>query len=96
MSAQPRPRPASDYRNGDASHEQWLTTLQVAKIFNVSANTVRRHAKAGNLRYRPVGRQLRFHPDDIRNGTIKPERTPLPASDWREQIRTLDPYATAP
>lgn len=45
---------------------QMMTTIEVAEQLQVSARTIRTLVDLGELRAYLVGRQLRFHPDDLR------------------------------
>lgn len=79
-----------------AAHAPYLTTREVAAMFQVSQDTVRRRVAAGDWPAIVIGRQARFGPEEltaIRQFLLKrvPER-PMTRSERRKQserIRSL-------
>ena len=46
--------------------DRLLTVEEVAKILNLSPRSVRSKAHRGDIPYVRIGRDMRFHPDEIR------------------------------
>ena len=69
--------------------ESYLTTREVADLFRVSYETVRRRVAAGKWPAMIIGRQARFGPDEIaaiRQSFVKRVPEPLP-SGWERRQR---------
>jgi len=102
MENTPRSAPLLDAVT-DAGPEEfhpWLNADQAAQLLNVSACTLRRLAKHGEIPHRLVGTRYRFRIEDLRDWPGCAPRAAVARrrwdeESWRDEIAHLNPYRDA-
>lgn len=85
---------------GAESIHPWLNAEEAAHLLNVSACTLRRLAKRGEIPCRMVGTRYRFRYEELRDwpgcaprATVT--RLAWSEGSWRDEISRLNPYRSA-
>lgn len=100
MTARPTDH-AMEFAGPDDAHAEavrpWLTPDEAARLLNVSACTLRRLAKHGEIPCRMVGTRYRFRYEDLRDWPGCAPRAAIARrrwddAAWRDEIAHLNPY----